>query len=215
MMEIKPERLYRNMDEYIRFYKENDNMYWYNYRDLISALYITSRKADEIYKEWLNEDEKTWFNEINLNGRYDPTKYVSSNGMYRILDRNNQRVNEIVKLIISNETRNDDEYIDFKNDINNLTNQMDKADVNIDFVNVAMTVKKIYESESCRDILDKAGIIDKEKEYIIDEFRYDLYDVDCDEVEWTVVKREDDFKTVNYRRNKTSTCPTWLKNVVK
>ena len=66
MKTIKPEKLYINDDYQIKYHIDEFGVYWYNYKDLIKVLLITSRKSDQIYRDWLNENDKTWFNELNI-----------------------------------------------------------------------------------------------------------------------------------------------------
>lgn len=218
MKTIKPEKLYINDDYQIKYHIDEFGVYWYNYKDLIKVLLITSRKSDQIYRDWLNENDKTWFNELNiLNNETGGEKYITTEAVCKLINRNNARANGILITILNNETKHEEEFSDFKNELCSL-----KMSINNDnYVNVATTIKDITQSNAYRDLMNKYDPnYDKEKEEMIDFIRDDIYEYwDCfDEVLIPLTKRpdyEEKQTTIKHKKNSKPTHPEWLGKVVK
>lgn len=76
---------------------------------------------------------------------------------------------------------------------------------------------KIVNTKSAREFLDDRGVIDKDVEELLDLIRADIvYYNNLNEIEMTLINDEEDFTQVKYtKNNKESTCPSWLRDIVK
>ena len=206
-----------------RYFLDDDGI-WFNYKDLYDILYISGRKAEGLYND-LCEGNRRIYKDFNpLTNSHDEFKYINLSGLQEI----DKQVKEKFDIIYRN--------------INMLTNQLGLCDYNKnnlvfkthvdmvlteinsderDYDRLAFYAKSVCESKEVQKL--KHRKYDSQKEEIIEEFRNDIYDSDVDEITWNVVKRRDndEFEETeklykkNRAENKESTCPSWLRYVVK
>ena len=125
-----------------------------------------------------------------------------------------------MKTIINNESTISIDYIEFENELKYLEQKLQYED----YVEIVQTMKDISTSDIFKDTLCKYNRkYKRENEDLIDEFRNYIYDDYYDDIEIDVklTKRKDDEldveKEIKYKRTKNtkSTCPSWLKEIVK
>lgn len=217
--EIKVERVQLgDVDNYIERYQDDNGIYWYDYKAMCEKLFITYDKSREMYKYWLNDEEKQTFS-VNICGdRFITLQFISTEGMGRVINRNNEHANNFMRTIIQSETSTD-EYEELRNDINKIQQQMNCKDV----LGAMQTIKDIYLSEDYMEAMDKYDKnYNKYNELMIDEYRGFVYDNNVEEIELNVkmYPREgiNNYNIV-YKKNpkckENSTCPEWIRNVVK
>lgn len=221
MKNIVSEKLYlHEVEGYIRYYVDEDNIYWYNYDELTDMLSFTTRAKDDIYKH-LNNNEKIVYNDSNyINGESKWSRFITTNMLSMIINRNNKRANNILKTIINNESTVSIDYIEFENELKYLEQKLQSDD----YVGIVQSIRDISISDTFKDTLCKYDrSYKRENEDLIDEFRNYIYDAYYDDIQINVklTKRKDneldEEKEIKYKRNKDkkSTCPSWLKEIVK
>ena len=201
-----------------KYWVSESNIWWYSYDDIVDYLKLSNVFANDTFDE-LEEYEKTFCYDGNVFDKYgnkcsELKRWVTSEAIRKIINRNNDRGNALVKSINNLECEQDAEYL--YNDYNELNGRLDRifsAYGEKDFEECFAQIHMITKTETYRDTLDKVGIIDKNIEAMVDEYRDILYD-DYDEVGVKVTKNNES-KEVHYRKNKESTCPTWLKDCLR
>lgn len=219
--EIVSEKLYlREIEGYIRFFIDENDVYWYNYDELANMLMLTKRAKDDIYKG-LNNYEKTVFSDSNyIIGGNVRSKFITTDAVSRIINRNNRKANNILKTIINNESTDCNDYSEFDSCLNQLYSSIRMNDT----VGIVQSIRDISTSDTFKDTLCKYDRnYKREYEDLVDEFRNYIYDDYYDEIEIDVklCKRKEsesyEERELEYKRNKNNklTCPSWIRNVVK
>lgn len=231
------EEMIRIGDEVIRvkfnYWVDENNTYWYSYTDICKMIDINEQKANEKYRLEVPEDKKQvcWdSNHFNSFGERQcvPTNYVTSDEARNLIRSHTlyitKRDNALLKILnnlefvgYSREVYCDSEEI--KTRMKMTSNSIE----NDDYEEYICQCFMVSQLESARDILHKQGIIDKEKEEYADKYREMLYDPNIEEVVSIGIlgKKEDapteEERKLIYKKNKDkpSTIPSWLKNLVK
>lgn len=195
-------------------YVDNETgIWWYAFMDVLNSINF-SRKAGEKYYYKIDDCDKCDFYDkgfIDEYGDNHPSErsFISYNALMNLLDRNFKRMNAFAKVV--NKVYGYKE-IKFSNDgveetICNLRHCYDIGDLE----GVFIEADKLVNSEVGMVMLNK----DKDKEELVNEWREALYNDEVDEV---IMKRKDKEvkiykKNPNY--NGQSTCPSWLRSIVK
>jgi hypothetical protein len=110
--------------------------------------------------------------------QYNPRTFITADAVAYLIDRNNKRNNIFVKSINNLTTSTNNE-----NEIDEIINNMKKCmeDCNLDAL--IYNSGKLYNSELGRERMDKLGVIDKDKEKVVDVFRDKVYK---DEIKWVL-----------------------------
>ena len=205
------------------FWVDCNGIYWFSYDDICENLEFTNRKSKEYFANNIDDNDKCIIYVLNFRNKFNEEykaakEFITYDAMMNLINRNNRRNNSFVKVIHSLYTRiesnctyNEDEKI------NKLVYELNENKNNRNYEDMFINIHELYHTETCRDVLDKAGVIDKDVEELIDLIRADIvYYNDLNEIEMTLVNNEEDFTQVTYtKNNKESTCPSWLRNCVK
>ena len=202
-----------------RYHVDENGQYWYNFEDIVEVLGIKWRVANKIYDSKINENDKIIFSDSNNDSINDCNldfKFITSESFDMLLEHETERFNQVreAKLRL--------EFVDYrkelKEDINKL-NKLAKSPLE-DLLEIARRIDKVYNSDPIKEILIKDKNLDPSKEKLIEEIREDIYeymDEETYDVEVQFIKKRPEYnKQVRYRKHKIeSTCPSWLKSVVK
>ena len=178
---------------WFRYYVDENLVVWYNYKDLYECLYISGRKAEKLYKE-LNENNKQVLCDINNDYNkieYKETQFINEEGIKEIESKVIERFGVIYKNIniVKQDIKKTDQY----------RTQMSKDCI------------KEYICEA----IDNDALID----FTVDErLMKDIIDYEFNEDKHlTMCKKEiseDEKSVVRYRKQGT-TCPLWIRDVIK
>ena len=203
-----------------RYHIDENGQYWYNFDDIVEVLALKWRVANKIYDDMINEEDKIVFEDSNnKNTNFVSSveyRFITSESFDMLLDHETERIKQVreAKLRL--------EFIDYrkelKEDIDRL-NKLAKSPLE-DLLEIARRIDKVYNSDPIKEILIKDKNLDPSKEKLIEEFREDVYeymDEETYDVEVQFIKKRPEYnKQIRYRKHKIeSTCPSWLKDVVK
>ena len=217
---------YINTEDYMsfRYYLDNDGL-WFNYKDLYKLLYISGRKAEGMYND-LYEGNKKIYKELDcVTQIVERIQFINLAGVKQIEQRNTERFGLLYKNInllgqqLDLENPNVTNNIVFNSHVDMVLTEINSGEK--DYDRLAFYAKSVCDSKEVQKL--KCRGYDSEKEEIIEEFRNDIYDNDVEEISWNVVKRRnnDEFEETeklykkNRAENKESSCPSWLRYVVK
>lgn len=202
-----------------RYHIDEHGCYWYNFEDITDVLEIPCRVADKLYTKLIYDDEKIIFEDSNNGSLFECNikyKYINSNGFDKLLNRQDERIKQVrdAKLRL--------EFVDYRKELKEDIDRLNKlADSPLeDLLEIARKIDKVYNSEPIKELLIKDKNLDPSKEKLIEEIREDIYEYMDEEtyvVEVQLIKKKPGCdKQVRYRKHKIeSTCPSWLKDVVK
>ena len=195
-------------------YVDNETgTWWYAFMDVLNSINFSRKAGEKYYYEINNCDKCNFYDKgfVNDYGENMPSErsFISYNALMILLDRNFKRMNAFAKVV--NKVYGYKE-IKFSNDgveetICNLRHCYDIGDLE----GVFIEADKLVNSEVGMVMLNK----DKDKEELVNEWRKSLYNDEIDEV---IMKRKNEEvkiykKNPNY--NGQSTCPSWLRSIVK
>lgn len=192
-MSLFPEITSMNHEEYIedilvsyKFFVNDKDVWWYYFDDIVEFTHMNENYADKLYSQ-LSDSEKEIFEDWNYYNNYgvnqsQPRRFVTSEVVRQFIERNNQRNNILIKSMNNLEFKEDahDKYLEDE-ELLDIMNKTKTALENKDYEEWAIQMNKVFYSESFRDIGDKIGILDKEKEKVVDEIRKEIYK---DEIDW-------------------------------
>lgn len=200
-----------------RYHVDEYGTYWYNFNDVVDMLALKWKTACKLYDEFLNDNEKIIFEDSNndcVDYRNIETKFISSTGFDRLMkneDERHNRVKEAKKRLEFGEYNN--ELTDDVYKLYELVNQPLK-----NHMEIIKSIDKLYYSDYRQCAINNLddNIVNKTdelKEKIIKAYDEDrLIDFTIEEEIPTLNKR----KNVVYKRyTGPSTCPSWIRNVVK
>lgn len=232
-MSLIPEITSKNHEEYVegmlvsyKYFVNAQDVWWYCFDDIVEFVHMNENYADKLYSQ-LSDNEKETFGDWNNDLRDKRTKarrFVTSEVVRQFIERNNQRNNILIKSMNNLEFKEDSHEKYFEDD--ELANSIEKLHTalhNKDYEELTHQCFMVSQTESAREVLDKCGIIDKEKEEYVDKYREMLYDPDIEEVEiiGKLRKKEDapteEERKILYKKNKNKEhkIPYWLKDLVK
>lgn len=208
--------LVSGVSEYIDFIVE-DGVYWYNFNQLTDYLMLTDAYKLKIYKHYVAEENKKTFEYDDEFNHHKHEKFITTEAVSEIISRNNEKANSLLKTIINNETKYDEDFREFDNDLDRLSDYMSKNQN--DFVGIQQIIEEIHASDSYKCIKSKYDkSYDIEKENMIEDFRELVYEA-CDETEEDEIYfgRKLTKKEVVYTKQKIEkpSIPAWLKEIVK
>jgi hypothetical protein len=204
----------------IRYHILN-NEFWYSYQDLCKQVGLN----ENIAHTWLNRDiaesDKIVFEDRNNYDKHGiqhttPMDFVTSEVAHMIVKQHSDYVTardkNILKAINNLEYRCDENYDELKEMSDLIINSFNKCDYEeaicqcYDFIN----------TDCARNVLEQRDKIVKEKEELLDMIRYELYDDDYEEI---IMKPKSNNETKVFKKrhkyNGESTCPSWIRNIVK
>lgn len=211
------------------YWVDMNNEYWYSYNDICSLIGINERDAKNKFYN-VPDDKKCTCMDSNQYDNYgekrpQSTDYITSDAAHNIIEKHtmyiSKRNNAIIKILNnlefvghSYEVYHDDE--DLKARIKKMKDSIE----NEDYEEIAYQSYMISKTDSIREILDKRGIINKEVEEMFDFLRDDIDEYwDCfDEIFIPLNKKSDEEHkgtTIKYKKNKESTCPKWIRDIIK
>lgn len=199
-----------------RYHQDELGVYWYNYSDVIDVIKLKWKEACKLYEEFLSDNEKFIFEDCNNNHHnYVETQFISSNGFDRLLQHENERNNTIRKIKLEMECKEFDD--DLKQEVNNLQRLVNEPIM--DFNKIGHSVDKLWHMKSVQQGMG----LDSEKEELLESIRQDVYSfdyIDAMDIVFEIKKRPEDeleAKEVLYQRQipKESSCPSWLKDVIR
>ena len=203
-----------------RYHIDENGQYWYNFDDIVEVLALKWRVANKIYDDMINEEDKIVFEDSNnKNTNFVSSveyRFITSESFDMLLDHETERIKQVreAKLRL--------EFIDYRKELKEDIDKLNKlAESPLeDLLEIARRIDKVYNSEPIKEILIKDKNLDPSKEKLIEEIREDIYeymDEETYEIEMQLIKKKSDCdKQVRYRKHKVeSTCPSWLKSVVK
>lgn len=203
-----------------RYHIDENGQYWYNFDDIVEVLALKWRVANKIYDDMINEEDKMVFEDSNnKNTNFVSSveyRFITSESFDMLLDHETERIKQVreAKLRL--------EFIDYRKELKEDIDKLNKLAGSPleDLLEIARRIDKVYNSEPIKEILIKDKNLDPSKEKLIEEIREDIYeymDEETYEIEMQLIKKKSDCdKQVRYRKHKVeSTCPSWLKSVVK
>ena len=217
---IKTDKVYlKSVGEHIKHYEDEQGIHWYDYQHICSLILLTSKERDNVFKNWLHDNEKAIF---NVNSEQYRTRFISSDGLSRIINRNYERGNRILKDIINTEIS---QGFYTKTEFDMCLDELGRKIKNsgpreyVDIVQDIVDIQKLDDFKETRIKYDKS--YDKDKEELIDQIREELYNPsllidDYDEMEITLCKRKDDVtETSTCIKTKDTDYPEWIRNINK
>ena len=203
-----------------RYHIDENGQYWYNFDDIVEVLALKWRVANKIYDDMINEEDKIVFEDSNgKNTNFVSSaeyRFITSESFDMLLDHETERIKQVreAKLRL--------EFVDYRKELKEDIDKLNKlAESPLeDLLEIARRIDKVYNSDPIKEILIKDKNLDPSKEKLIEEFREDVYeymDEETYEIEIQLIKKKSDCdKQIRYRKHKIeSTCPSWLKDVVK
>jgi hypothetical protein len=204
-------------------YVDNETgAWWYAFMDVLNSINF-SRKAGEKYYYEIDDCDKCNFYDkgfVNDYGENMPSErsFISYNALMNLLDRNFKRMNAFAKVV--------NKVYGYK-EIKSSNDGIEEAVCNLrhcydigDLEGVFIEAEKLVNSEVGTVMLNK----DKDKEEIIeqtDDQRQELIDA-YDEgrlIEYKIRPKEESDGMILYKKHpnchKESTCPSWLRSIVK
>lgn len=192
-MSLFPEITSKDHEEFIegilvsyKYFVNAQDVWWYCFDDIVEFTHMNENYADKLCSR-LSDSEKETFEDYNNYNAYGyreskPRIFVTSEVVRQFIERNNQRNNILIKSLNNLEFKEDAHEKYFEDDeLLNIMNKTKTALENKDYEEWAIQVNKAFYSQSFRDIGDKIGILDKEKEKVVDKIREEIYK---DEIEW-------------------------------
>ena len=222
--EIKTKRVeLRSVGGSIRRYEDECGVFWYAYEELCSLLLITHQARKNIFNNWLLNHDKNEFKDVLDHGHR--SLFISTNAVSMLINRNNERANNMLKELISNEnTINTTSVTDLDKRFEKLESIVNRPGVT-NYVDLCLEVRDITKSDEFRNIMDKYDDnYDKEKEELLDIIREDVYNYDdIEECEVILMRKRpdanDEEMKLCYKKFKAkggkSTCPDWIREIIK
>ena len=211
-----------------KYWVSESDIWWYSYDDIIEFLNLSEKYAIRVYDE-LNDYDKTMCYDGTVfdkygNNRSQLKRWVTSDAIRKIVQRNNDRGNALIKSMNNLEFVEDahcryNDGLELRSRIDNMCASCQSGDYEVG----VSQMYRIINSESGRDMLDKLGIINKKVETKVDEYRNSLLIDDYEDDFEPMTKRDDapdeEQRRLLYKKHraegKKSTCPTWLKDVLR
>ena len=191
-----------------RYHQDENNVYWYNFDDVVDMLALKWKVGCKLYDEFLYGNEKIMFEDCNNSHKtYEETRFISSSGFDRLLNHENERHKQVRSAKLRLECRElNDELIAEVDKLYSLSHSPLQ-----DYEAIGNSINKLYQLDSVQHALG----LESDKEELVNEWRESLYNDEVDEV---IMKRKNEEvkiykKNPNY--NGQSTCPSWLRSIVK
>ena len=175
---------------WFRYFVDNDGI-WYSYNDLCETLHLSGRKAEGMYKDLASGNKRIYYVMKNKYSGLDE-RFINIVGLQEIEQRNNERFKTVYRNIQS---------------------------LNIELgIYVQMSEKEVLKEFICHAIDNDAL-----EEFIIDEEKIDcILDYEYYNNKQPVLKKiekpenyEDNIMKYNKDREGKTSCPSWIKDIVK
>ena len=235
-MSLFPEITSKNHEEYVegilvsyKYFVNAQDVWWYCFDDVVEFTHMNEKYANMLYDKEVPEVSKEIFEDWNYYNDYGVNqskarRFVTSEVVRQFIERKNQRNNILIKSMNNLEFKEDAHEKYFEDgELANSIEKLHAALHNKDYEEFTHQCFMVSQTESAREVLDKCGIIDKEKEEYVDKYREMLYNPDVEEVEsiGKLRKKEDspteEERKILYKKNKNKEhkIPYWLKDLVK
>lgn len=207
MVEIIMNNVYVNTIEgSIKHHKDELGNHWYDYRDLCDEVLIPDRERKNIFYNWIDECDRK---EV----RFDCSlvKLISAEGFRQIIERNFERGMKIYKDLINLEFRGE-EFDNLKDKFDELGKAISNGDVMEIFNNFELIHSDVEYKEALCNYNPNFNMYN---EAVIENIRYEMYNDQTDEI---ILKKKGCDQVIfkkNPKYNGQSTCPSWLRDVVK
>ena len=204
-------------------YVDNETgTWWYAFMDVLNSINF-SRKAGEKYYYKIDDCDKCDFYDKGFVNNYGENRaetrtFISYNALMNLLDRNFKRMNAFAKVVNKvygyKEIKSSNDGIEEA--VCNLRHCYDTGDLE----GVFIEADKLVNSEVGMVMLNR----DKEKEELINLFREDVYSfdyIDAVDVTFEMKKKpgadDPEIREILYQKHKgqESTCPSWLKEIIR
>lgn len=204
-------------------YVDNETgTWWYAFMDVLNSINF-SRKAGEKYYYEIDDCDKYDFYDkgfIDAYGDNHPSErsFISYNALMNLLDRNLKRMNAFAKVV--NKVYGYKEIKSSNDGVEEAVLNMQHCFETGDLEGVFIEADKLVNSEVGMVMLNK----DKEKEELINRFREDIYSfdyIDAVDVIFEMKKKpgtdDPEIRELLYQKHKgqESTCPSWLREVIR
>lgn len=184
---------------WIRYHVDENAVIWYNYKDICEKVNLDGRKAIGMYKDLSECDRHIFFdlnNDHNKN-EYKDTPFITEEGLYKIEKQVVEKFGIIYKNMckIKQKAKSTDNY-------------------------QIKTEKDVIKDFIC-DAVDKDALID----FTVDErilrntLDYEYDESGCITMYKKEIYNEEEERIMKYKKHKESggksSCPSWLKDVIK
>lgn len=208
---------------FIQWYEDVDGI-WYKMEDLASAFGYNESLIKDTWEKQIDDQDKRLYKEeykdLKNNTRIGECRYINTKALFKLLDRYESVVGKLRKHVCKierergyiNET--DDKNQRLKVNLGILDECINNPDYDYDrLYNVS---KEILEAELIQQIYYSNPV----KEEIISKFREDVYSYDdYEEISWNMKPIDNEEVNKVYKRhpkcNEVSTCPNWIRDVIK
>ena len=200
-----------------RYHQDEMGVYWYNFSDVVDVIKLKWKEACKLYEEFLSDDEKFTFEDCNNEFyEYNPSDFISSDGFDRLLQHENERNNKIRKIKLEMECKEFDD--DLKQEVDNLQRLVNEP--LMDFNKIGHSVDKLWHMKSVQQGMG----LNPEKEELLEDIRDEVYsfdDIDAIDLIIEMKKKPEadnhELREILYQRHKgqESTCPSWLKEIIR
>ena len=210
-----------------RFYVDVTGMYWYRYDDITEFFEMDYRISDKLYMSMalINKLEVYDKNSYDYYGHQciSYSRFISGDAVRKLVERNSNRQKAYIKVLNNLEFEND-VYSLYEEDeeLSDICSNIQKAAEHKDYESLTRHAYDLCNSKSGRDMLDKMGVISKEKMELANMILDDVFgdnNVDSykiEEIEINMKRKNDKERTIKYKRVEDirNDIP-WLKELVK
>lgn len=217
--------VYRDKVDNVLIHWYNDGQMWYKFYDITCMFGYEENNVNEAWKKFINEDEKTIFEEeyedLRGNKYSKPEKYINTVALFKLCDKYERIIGNIRKHVTKIEFQNG--FIN-KDDSNNHALQVNIGVLRQcienndgDYDKLHSVAKAVCDAPIIQQIEHGNPI----KEEIINKFRDDIYDCDeIEEVEYKItIDDEREKRVAMYKKFKkahpNSSCPAWIVDIIK
>ena len=225
-MLIVPNVYYDKFDDVLLHWYNDGEQMWYKFYDVAKAFDYNDSLMNATWKKQIDENDKTEFEEewedFKGNICINKYQYINTVALFKLCDRYERVIGKIRKHVGIIESTN--EYVNTIDDNNQRLKvnlgMMEQCLNDENYEKLASISKLVLDSKMIQQI--RYG--NPAKEELINHFRDDVYDCEDEfEVEWNIKMykknnpEEEEERKAKFKRNKgiESTCPSWLRDVVK
>jgi hypothetical protein len=223
-MVIVPNDYYDEFDDVLIQWYEENGVIWYKMYCIASAFGYNDSLIKDTWEKQIDDRDKCMFEEETEDFRGNvytyECRYINTKALFKLLDRYEKVVGKLRKHVCKierergylNET--DDKNQRLKVNLGILDECINNPDYDYDrLYNVS---KEILEAELIQQIYYSNPV----KEEIISKFREDVYSYDdYEEISWNMKPIDNEEVNKVYKRhpkcNEVSTCPNWIRDVIK
>ena len=226
-MLIVPNIYYDKYDDILIHWYNDGEYLWYRFYDVAKAFGYNENSMVDTWNNFIDNNDKTIFEEEvedwKGNKLVNERRYINTVALFKLCDKYERVIGSLRKHVRNIEI--DNGFAKVNDDNNHIlkTNlgMMEQCLNDKNYEKLASVSKIVLDSKQIQQIRYSNPL----KEEIINEFRNDVYACDeIEEIEWNIkmTKREDDSeeeRKAKYKRYKEngnkSTCPAWIKDIIK